>query len=325
MTYDVFYDRIEFDFNSEVYMKKIVLCMFLLLMSACSVQPAVEKRETVVFTDDTGAVVEVMKKPERTAVLMGSYADIWLNASGTIVASVQDALERGLIDEDVKIVGSGKEVNSEQLLAVNPDFVILSTDYPNHIELDQLLKDAGIPHAYFQIDSFDQYLNVLNIFTDIMDNKDAYETYGTKVKANVDAIFDQLADIQSNQKVLLLRAYSTGMKAKAADNFVGEMLDELKADNIAEHAEILLDELSMEVILKENPEIIFVTMMGSDTQAAIDYVQNEMQSEAWQQVDAVKNDQVIFLDKELYHYKPNARWDEAYEGLAKVLYPDLFK
>lgn len=325
MTYDVFYDRIEFDFNSEVYMKKIVLCMFLLLMSACSVQPAVEKRETVVFTDDTGAVVEVMKKPERTAVLMGSYVDIWLNVSGEIIASVQDAAERGLIDDSVEIVGSGKEVNAEQLLAVKPDFVILSTDYPNHMELDQLLKDAGIAHAYFQVDSFDQYLNVLNIFTDIMDNKEAYETYGSKVKANIETIFSQLADREGNQKVLLLRAYSTGMKAKAADNFVGEMLDELKADNIAENAQILLDELSMEVILKENPEIIFVTMMGSDTQAAIDYVQNEMKSEAWQQVDAVKNDKVIFLDKELYHYKPNARWDAAYEGLAKVLYPDLFK
>ena len=81
----------------------------------------------------------------------------------------------------------------------------------------------------------------------------------------------------------------------------------------------------MEVILKENPEIVFVTMMGSDTQAAIDYVKNEMQSAPWQQVKAVQTGQVIFLDKELYHYKPNARWDEAYEGLAKVLYPYLFQ
>lgn len=305
-------------------MKKIVLCLFLLLMSGCSVQTLKPKGEFV-FTDDTGAVVEVMKKPERTAVLMGSYADIWLNASGAIIASVQDAADRGLIDESVEIVGSGKEVNAEQLLAVKPDFVILSKDYPNHMELDQLLTDAGIAHAYFQVDSFEQYMNVLNIFTDIMDNKEAYEAYGLKVKQNIDAIFNQLADKEGNQKVLLLRAYSTGMKAKAADNFVGEMLDELKADNIAEHAQILLDELSMEVVLKENPEIIFVTMMGSDTQSAIDYVQSEMQSEAWQQVDAVINDKVIFLDKELYHYKPNARWDEAYEGLAKVLYPDLFK
>lgn len=305
-------------------MKKIVLCLFLLLMSGCSVQTLKPEGE-IVFTDDTGAVVEVMKKPERTAVLMGSYADIWLNASGVIIASVQDAADRGLIDESVEIVGSGKEVNAEQLLAVKPDFVILSKDYPNHMELDQLLTDAGIAHAYFQVDSFEQYMNVLNIFTDIMDNKEAYETYGLKVKQNIDAIFNQLADKEGNQKVLLLRAYSTGMKAKAADNFVGEMLDELKADNIAEHAQILLDELSMEVVLKENPEIIFVTMMGSDTQSAIDYVQSEMQSEAWQQVDAVINDKVIFLDKELYHYKPNARWDEAYEGLAKVLYPDLFK
>lgn len=305
-------------------MKKIFLCIILLLTGACSAQSP-DVSEKVSFIDDRGVQVEVTKKPQRTAVLMGSYADIWLNAGGDIIASVQDALDRGLIDEETAIVGSGKEVNSEQLLAVKPDFVILSLDYPNHLELDQLLSDAGIAHAYFQIDSFDQYLNCLKIFTDIMDNPQAYERYGSDVKARIDAVFDKLKDAEGNPKVLLLRAFSTGMKAKADDHFVGEMLNELKADNIAEHAKLLLDELSMEMILKENPEIIFVTMMGSDTQAAIDYVKNEMQSAPWQQVKAVQTGQVIFLDKELYHYKPNARWDEAYEGLAKILYPHLFQ
>lgn len=313
-----------FSFNGVIKMKKIV-CVFLLLLTACSTPIKDTEKEVIRFNDDRGEVVEVVKKPERVAVLMGSYADIWLNAGGEIAASVQDALDRGLVDESSVIVGSGKEVNAEQLLAVQPDFVILSTDYPNHMALDQLLTDAKIAHGYFQIDSFDQYLNSLKIFTDIMDNPKAYETYGSAVKAKVDAIFERLAHVEGNEKVLLLRAFSTGMKAKASDHFVGEMLNELKADNIAEHAKLLLDELSMEVIVKENPEIIFVTMMGSDTQSAIDYVQKEMLSAAWQQVAAVQKGQVIFLDKELYHYKPNARWGEAYEGLAKVLYPDLFQ
>ena len=30
-----------------------------------------------------------------------------------------------------------------------------------------------------------------------------------------------------------------------------------------------------------------------------------------------------FLEKELFHFKPNARWAEAYELLAKLLYPEL--
>ena len=31
----------------------------------------------------------------------------------------------------------------------------------------------------------------------------------------------------------------------------------------------------------------------------------------------------VFLSKELFHFKPNARWAEAYEYLAGLLYPEL--
>jgi iron complex transport system substrate-binding protein len=45
---------------------------------------------------------------------------------------------------------------------------------------------------------------------------------------------------------------------------------------------------------------------------------------AWGSLKAVKNDRYIILPKELYLYKPNDRYGEAYEGLAKILYPDVF-
>ena len=96
-------------------MKKIFLCIILLLTGACSAQSP-DVSEKVSFIDDRGVQVEVTKKPQRTAVLMGSYADIWLNAGGDIIASVQDALDRGLIDEETAIVGSGKEVDRKSVV-----------------------------------------------------------------------------------------------------------------------------------------------------------------------------------------------------------------
>ena len=32
---------------------------------------------------------------------------------------------------------------------------------------------------------------------------------------------------------------------------------------------------------------------------------------------------LVLLPRELFHYKPNARWGESYAYLAKILYPDL--
>mgnify|MGYP002508413396 CR=1 FL=1 len=40
----------------------------------------------------------------------------------------------------------------------------------------------------------------------------------------------------------------------------------------------------------------------------------------WNELDAVKNKQVYFLDKHLYNLKPNARWAEAYETLAEIYF-----
>ena len=40
---------------------------------------------------------------------------------------------------------------------------------------------------------------------------------------------------------------------------------------------------------------------------------------------AVKNGNLVVLPKELFHYKPNDRWDDSYEYLAKIIYPEIFR
>ena len=88
--------------------------------------------------------------------------------------------------------------------------------------------------------------------------------------------------------------------------------------NIAENVPLLLEGLSMEEILKQQPDIIFFSLMGKQS-AAEENVESLLKSEAWSALTAVKEGRVYILPKDLFHYKPCGRWAESYEYLSKLL------
>ena len=49
-----------------------------------------------------------------------------------------------------------------------------------------------------------------------------------------------------------------------------------------------------------------------------------LEESGWRDLEAVKNGRCTFLSKDLFHYKPNARWAESYRVLAGLLYPESF-
>ncbi|MGN0473693.1 MAG: hypothetical protein ACI4IJ_01255, partial [Acutalibacteraceae bacterium] len=57
--------------------------------------------------------------------------------------------------------------------------------------------------------------------------------------------------------------------------------------------------------------------------AAKKYIEELFAGDGWKDLQAVKNSKYIFLPKELFHYKPNARWAESYIYAANILYPEL--
>lgn len=55
-------------------------------------------------------------------------------------------------------------------------------------------------------------------------------------------------------------------------------------------------------------------------------IQKDVESNpAWASLSAVKNDKYLIMPKDLYLYKANDRYDEAYEELGKILYPEVFQ
>lgn len=315
-------------------MKRILcalLCgMLLMTLSACggSQQVPAETEipeETITFTDDLEREVTVAR-PSRVAALIGSFADVWCLAGGqdTLVAAAEDSWTQFdlQLPETVENLGAVKEPNVEKLLAAEPDFVLGSTKTTADVELLDLLEQSGIPVAYFDISSFEDYLRMLEICTQLTGCPEWYTQYGSDVQVQV----EQAAARQdgSAPRVLYVRATGSSCKVKNSQGTVlGEMLAALGCVNIADSETGLLETLSMETILTEDPEHIFVVLQGSDTTKAEQTLEMSLLSNpAWNELTAVREGRYHVMDQRLYNVKPNARWGEAYEKLADILYPE---
>ena len=280
------------------------------------------------FEDSSGNSITLSGKPERVAVLFSSFADIWRLSGGECYVTVGESVDRGFAREDVLLVdsGAGKTIDTELLISYEPDFVIVSADITAQADTAALLRSAGIPCAEMRVESFSDYLYMLKICTDINGTAESFTEYGTNLQFRIDDIFSKLPEDEEQKRVLFIRSgsSSSSAKAKTADeHFAARMLEELGVYNIADNADILLDGLSIEEILSEDPDFIFVSTMG-DEEAARAYMDSVFESPAWQNLSAVKNHKYYYLPKDLFQYKPNARWYDAYQYLAELLYPEVY-
>lgn len=281
--------------------------------------------ETVTFTDDLDREITVAK-PSRVAALIGSFTDVWCLAGGrgTLVAAADDSWTQFDLDlpETVESLGAVKEPNVELLLAAEPDFVLGSTKTAADLELLDLLEQSGIPVAYFDISSFEDYLRMLEICTQLTGCPERYTQYGTEVQTQVEQAVARQDG--SAPRVLYVRASGSSCKVKNSQGSVlGEMLAAMGCVNIADSETGLLENLSMETILAEDPEHIFVVLQGSDTKKVEQTLEQSLLSNpAWDELTAVREGRYHVMDQRLYNVKPNARWGEAYEKLADILYPE---
>ena len=291
-----------------------------LLFVALLLLPFIAGAEGAALVDDRGAAIPATA-PQRVVSLYGSYAEAWAQAGGTLVGATEDAVsERGMDLGEAQIIGTTKAPNLERILALDPDLVILSLDIAAQVSAAEVLEAAGVPCAAFRVDTWQDYARMMDVFTALTGRRDLYEAIVPPMEA---AIGETVASAQAQNAptVLLLRAYSTGVKAKADDNLAGAMLEDLGCVNIAARQPSLLEELTLEAIVVEDPDCIFISVMGGDEEAALAVVEETLgQNPAWQGLTAVREGRVYVLPRELFHYKPNARWAESYAFLYELLF-----
>ena len=273
------------------------------------------------FTDANGRSVEVAEHPRRVIALYGSYGDAWLTAGGALVGTTDDMLKEHdpRMSADVQSVGTHTTPNLEALLALEPDFVLLSADVAGQAELADRLEEARIPCALFSTKDYRSYMDMISIFTQLTGRDDLYAQQVEEVQAPIE---EMIAAAQSDpdygaRTALLLRAFSTGVKAKgSADTVAGVILKDMGFDNIADGDNALSENLSLEAILMADPDYVFVVTMGASSEAAMQAMAELLtDNPAWAGLRAVREGRYVVLDPKLFHYHPNRRWAESYAAI----------
>ena len=308
--------------KKSIIIAVVIVVLLIFISGAVETNKPESSGEYFTFTDSEGEIVELSHKPQKTAVLFSSLAECWIEAGGEVYVTVGESVERGLVKEETELVdkGAGKTIDTEKLISLEPDFVICSADIASHRDVASALKKAKIPVAMLRMDTFEDYLTILRTLTKITGKTENYEQFGENAKSEIEQIISG-GKRENNPKILFVRSgssYSSAKAKKADDNFAAKILEDLGCVNIADKAETLLDNLSAEVILKENPQYIFVSVMG-DYDNSKAYMQELLAKKEYASLDAVKNGRVYFLPKELFQYKPCGRWAESYRYISSIL------
>ena len=303
----------------------LLLALWMLCLCACHSAPKTEEEAGISYTDALGRTVVLPLRPQRVAALLGSFAEVWVLAGGELCAAAEDAFEDfGLEQGSAVNLGGAHSPGEEALLASEPQLVLASASTASHVAMLTPLEMAGITVIYLNVDNFADYLAMLDICTDLTGRKDLYEQNGLRVQEQIQAIkaaYDAATPTERERTVLLLRASSGSVKAKGSEGTIlGEMLADMGCINVADSDKSLLEALSVEAVIREEPYRIFVVTMGASTEAALASLEKLMEENpAWGTLEAVRQGRLHVMEKTLFNLKPNDRWGEAYRKLYETL------
>lgn len=280
----------------------------------------------VVFTDSSGMETTITKYPERVIVLQNSLMEIWDQAGGKVTGRVEESEDKVVENTmSAEVVGTMGAPSLEKILSLQPDLVIISNSYTAQREMIPSFEQNNIQVINLDNDLLEDYYKTVRLFTAITGRNDLYENNVKNIQNEVAEIISKAPD--KNYKAVILFATSKSITVRDSNTMVGEMLKDLNVINISDSADTGTDtkSFSLEKILEEDPDFIFVQTMGSDLGKITERLKSDaLDNPAWASLTAVKEGRYIVLPKDLYLYKPNDRYPEAYEGLAKILYPETY-
>ncbi|MCR4790421.1 MAG: cobalamin-binding protein [Treponemataceae bacterium] len=201
----------------------------------------------------------------------------------------------------------GKSLSIESLLSHDPDFVYMTSGMHDH--LIPLLKQFKIKYYLSSAKTVDDILVEINEIGKITGNsRQAYHL--------VKVLKDQLAELTgtknaSGQKVYCEFFYSPYISC-GSESYINDILKICGAENIFSDIKSNYPQVSEEMILSRNPDLIIVP----------DYSQEDLEAiykrKAWNNISAVKNKRVYAVSGDIFS-RPGPRFLDAIKLVQELL------
>ena len=309
-----------------------MVCVFILAASAgCGGGGAPAEKTAgsgtafATIVDDLGREVTLAKKPERIAATSASFLEP-LHAVGGDVVARPDSKTLPDWAKDKTSIGRVYNVDLEKLLSCAPDLVIANKGMNE--KLLQPLEVNKIPCIVMDMKNYEEVKNEVRIFAQVTGEKEKGEALIRRMDEKIKAVQDRLP--KEKRRVAILHSTAQGLSVQLDTSIAGSTAKMLGFENVASGMKALEGNpdaapYSIETLVEQNPEIIFVTSMGE-----LDAIKRGMEktiasNPAWQTIPAVKNRRMYYLSQEHFLRSPGLRYPDAVEEMAKLIYPELFQ
>ena len=308
-----------------------IICVFVLAAAVgCGGgAPAEKKPENAAafatIKDDLGREVSLAKKPERIVVTSASFLEP-LHAVGGDVVGRPDSKSVPNWAKDKTSIGRVYNVDLEKLLSCAPDLVIANKGMNE--KLLQPLEINKIPCLVVDMKNYEEVKNEVQVFSQVTGEKEKGDALIQSMDDKIKAIADRIP--KEKRRVAILHSTAQGLSVQLDTSIAGSTAKMLGFINVASGMTAMEGNpdaapYSIETLVEQNPEIIFVTSMGKLDEVKRGMEETIASNPAWQTIPAVKNGKMYYLSQDHFLLSPGIHYPDAVEEMAKLIYPDLFK
>lgn len=288
----------------------------------------------ITITDTSGNQVEVPTKINNIADAWGAHnAIVAMLGSGnkigdtTLTPSLKPWLFKvtpGLKKSVASFSVDASTINYEELVSTKPDVLFLTTGNKNK----EKLQSIGIPVVEVGFKDFDSMKKLVTLTGNILGEKakqraSKYNSYLDSKLKMINKTTSKIPDTDK-PKVLHIADFSP-LKIDGKDTIINSWIKAAGGINVAEGISGNASQVSVEQILKWNPDIIIVssTVGSSDRRKSVNEIMN---SSTWKKIKAVQDGKVYINPDGAFSWdRYSAEEALQVQWAARIIHPDKFK
>lgn len=301
----------------------VVLSLLVLFLGACSNQTDSVDEETesaaessqeaaLTITDQTGKEITFEEPVEEIVAILPSEAEILfaIGAGDKIVARGEYVDYPAEEVADIPVVSSYDEANAEEIVALDPDVILLSVgsdeDYVRQLE------DAGIAVVQFDADSIEDVYSSIELMGQLVDRQEEAVNLIEEMKATFAEIEEKTQDGDPQSVYYEISPLAYGLWTAGDGTFMNEIGNLMNLENLFADVDEWA-EISEEQVIERAPEWIITT---TSEEGAVEEIMNRT---GWDQIPAVQKGQVIEAEDSEFT-RPGPRLMDAAQRLYDLVY-----
>ncbi|WP_018756375.1 ABC transporter substrate-binding protein [Paenibacillus terrigena] len=271
--------------------------------------------------DATGEEFTFDKAPERiVSVSPAETESLFALGLDQQIVGVSDYDDYPAAASSKPKMGSIMKPNEEAVIGANADIVFTGISMKE--ESVKKLRDLGIKIFKVEPKTLEDIMKNIEVYGQITDRQAEAKQVIDKMKADRDSVIEAVKNVAADQKKKVYIEFSPGWTVGKGE-FMDELISIAGGVNVASDVQGWV-QINEENIIHSNPNVILFANDAKDYETGKPIKDIILGRSGWDQIDAIKNNQVIGVDGNLLS-RPGPRLTDGLIAMAKAIYPDLVK